>query len=106
MGLWGREPSLRQQEPSPQEMSHSRVGAAATSASAAGASGGEQVPETAPSRVCLSLPPRVHGTVAAGCVCRPTTVSLATRKHSQDGSGTLGVPFQPDGGHAEFGNHG
>lgn len=62
-GPVGARASLRQQEPSPQEMSHSRVGAAATSASAAGASGGEQVPEAAPPRVCVSAPAcaRQHG---------------------------------------------
>ena len=56
MGPWGRVPFPCQQEPSPQEMSHSPVGAAATSAFAAGASGGEQVPETT-LHACARLPP-------------------------------------------------
>lgn len=92
MGLWGREPSLRQQEPSPQEMSHSRVGAAATSASAAGASGGEQVPETAPPCVCLSLPPRVHSSMSAGLMCTHTYVSPSTRVRSWYVPGLWGEP--------------
>lgn len=92
MGLWGRGPSLRQQEPSPQEMSHSRVGAAATSASAAGASGGERVPETAPPGVCLLSSPacaRQHG---PGCMCIHMSVSLSTREHAQCVPGLGGQP--------------
>lgn len=106
MGLWGREPSLRQQEPSPQEMSHRRVGAAATSASAAGASGGEQVPETAPPCVCLSPPPRVHSSTPAGLVCMHTYVSPSARMHSRYVPGLRGGPCSQAVGCPSFGNDG
>lgn len=66
--LWGRE--LLQQELSPQEMSHGPVGAAATSASAAGVSGGEQVPETASVCVCV---PMSSPTCACTHRCPPDT---------------------------------
>lgn len=55
-------------------MSHSPGGVAATSASAAGASGGEQVPQTTPIYVCPSHPLGVHPSMPAGLtVCAHTS---------------------------------
>lgn len=92
--LWGRE--LLQQELSPQEMSHSPVGATATSASAAGVSGGERVPETACVRVCVCpcLRPRVraHTGVPRTHVCTPVYARALQRVFPPDrGMPSLGT---------------
>lgn len=101
MGLWGRAAPPRQRAPSPQEMSHSRVGAPATSASAAGASGGEQVPETTPARGCPSPPPRTHMPVGPPCVTHihgpPTHTESASELWGEPSSQTAGCPVWEPG---------
>lgn len=98
MGLWGRAPWLRQREPSPQEMSHSRVGAAATSASAAGVSGGEQVPETTPTRVCLSPPDVCTASCQRGPKCAQHIWAPTQRMDSGCAPGLWGEPSSQTAG--------
>lgn len=101
MGLWGRAAPPSQRAPSPQEMSHSRVGAPATSASAAGASGGEQVPATTPTCRCPSPPPRMHRIMPAGpLVCTRTYMPAPphTHTHPESASGLWGEPSSQTAG--------
>lgn len=88
---------LQQQELSPQEMSHSRVGATATSASAAGLSGGEQVPEISLTCVCLSLPGRVHSNMPTRPLCMHIYMFPIDTCVHQVCTWALGSAFQPDG---------